>query len=49
MSVPAGLSPSSGMPIGVQLIASHFAEEQMFRAAAAYETAIGFDTSPPTR
>lgn len=49
MSVPAGLCPASGMPIGVQLIASHFAEEQMFRAASAYEKAIDFDTSPPTR
>ena len=37
-SVPFGQS-STGLPIGVQLLAGHFEEEKLFRAAAAVETA----------
>ncbi len=37
-SVPFGQS-STGLPIGVQLLAGHFQEEKLFRAAAAVEKA----------
>jgi len=46
MSVPAGVCPATRMPIGLQLIADYFAEDTMFRAAAAFETALGFDHAP---
>jgi aspartyl-tRNA(Asn)/glutamyl-tRNA(Gln) amidotransferase subunit A len=36
MSLPCGFS-SGGLPIGLQLIAKHFEEEKIFRAAYAYE------------
>jgi aspartyl-tRNA(Asn)/glutamyl-tRNA(Gln) amidotransferase subunit A len=39
MSVPIGLV--RGLPIGGQLMASHFQEERMFRAAYALERALG--------
>jgi aspartyl-tRNA(Asn)/glutamyl-tRNA(Gln) amidotransferase subunit A len=38
--VPCGIS-SSGLPIGLQLQASHFAEEKIFRAAYALEQRLG--------
>ena len=41
MSVPCGLGAQSGMPIGVQLIAPQFKDENMFRAAMALEAAYG--------
>lgn len=47
MSVPAGLCPSNGLPIGLQMITNYFAEETMFRAAAAYEAAVGVQAAPP--
>ena len=40
MSVPCGLS-AGGLPLGVQFISAAFAEEKMFRAAAAYEALRG--------
>ncbi|HLA39250.1 MAG TPA: amidase family protein, partial [Candidatus Glassbacteria bacterium] len=40
MSVPCGIS-SSGLPIGLQLQATHFAEEKIFRAAYALEQLLG--------
>ena len=36
MSLPCGFS-SGGLPIGLQLIAKHFEEEKIFRAAHTYE------------
>lgn len=36
MSLPCGFT-KSGLPIGMQLIAKHFEEEKIFRAAYAYE------------
>jgi len=36
MSLPCGFS-KAGLPIGLQLIAKHFEEEKIFRAAYAYE------------
>jgi aspartyl-tRNA(Asn)/glutamyl-tRNA(Gln) amidotransferase subunit A len=47
ISVPAGLCPEAGLPIGLQIMANYFAEETMFRAAAAYEAEVGFDPTPP--
>ncbi|HAM14506.1 MAG TPA: Asp-tRNA(Asn)/Glu-tRNA(Gln) amidotransferase GatCAB subunit A [Eggerthellaceae bacterium] len=41
MSLPVGLGDDSHLPIGVQLIAPQFRDENMFRAAAALETVYG--------
>ncbi len=41
MSVPVGVSETSGMPIGAQLISPQFKDENMFRAAAAVENIYG--------
>lgn len=38
MSVPCGLTPD-GLPVGLQILASHFNESTMFRVADAYERA----------
>ncbi len=40
MSVPCGMS-AAGLPIGLQLQATHFAEEKLFRAAYALEQRLG--------
>jgi aspartyl-tRNA(Asn)/glutamyl-tRNA(Gln) amidotransferase subunit A len=47
VSVPTGLCASSGLPIGLQIIGDYFAEATVLRAAAAFETAAGFDPVPP--
>ena len=47
ISVPAGLGSSSNLPVGLQIIGDYFAEETVLRAAAAYEAAVEFDTTPP--
>lgn len=47
VSLPAGLEPTSGMPIGIQLIGDYFAESTLLRAAAAFEEATDFDPVPP--
>ncbi len=47
ISVPAGLGAHSGLPVGVQLIADHFEEVSLLRAAAAYESALGPMPTPP--
>lgn len=41
MSVPVGLGADTNLPIGVQLIAPPFKDENMLRAAAALETVYG--------
>ena len=41
MSLPAALD-SKGMPIGIQLIAKHFDEETIFRAAYTFEQEVKF-------
>lgn len=46
VSVPCGLT-SSRMPIGIQLIARHFEEATLLRAAANLERALGFTSTPP--
>jgi aspartyl-tRNA(Asn)/glutamyl-tRNA(Gln) amidotransferase subunit A len=44
LNVPVGLS--EGLPVGLQLVGSQFAENTLFRAGHALERAIGFDTVP---
>jgi len=46
ISVPSGLCPTSGLPIGLQIMTDYFAEETMFKAAAAFESAVAFDPAP---
>lgn len=41
LSLPCG-KDSAGLPIGLQIIAPHFAEPKLFSIAKAYETASGF-------
>jgi aspartyl-tRNA(Asn)/glutamyl-tRNA(Gln) amidotransferase subunit A len=47
LSLPIGLGRESGLPVGLQVIGSHFAESVVLRTAAALEGAVGFDTTPP--
>ncbi|MBM3811319.1 MAG: Asp-tRNA(Asn)/Glu-tRNA(Gln) amidotransferase subunit GatA [Acidimicrobiia bacterium] len=39
MSVPCGVT-GTGLPVGMQILANHFAEPTMFRLARAYERAV---------
>ncbi len=48
VSLPVGLGADTGLPVGLQLIGTHFAESTILRAARALEAEIGFDTTPPT-
>lgn len=48
LSIPAGLGADTGLPVGLQLIGTHFAESTILKAAAAFEASAGFDTTPPT-
>lgn len=41
MSVPVGLGAQSGLPVGVQLIAPAFKDENMLRVAQALENVYG--------
>ena len=47
VSVPSALCPESSLPIGLQIIGTHFAEATVLRAAAAFEAAAAFDATPP--
>lgn len=47
MSVPCGFS-DAGLPIGLQLQAPHFAEENLLRAAYNLEKRMGLDDRKPT-
>jgi aspartyl-tRNA(Asn)/glutamyl-tRNA(Gln) amidotransferase subunit A len=40
MSLPAGLSPDDGLPVGVQLMAPAFADDRLYRVGAALEAAL---------
>jgi aspartyl-tRNA(Asn)/glutamyl-tRNA(Gln) amidotransferase subunit A len=42
MSVPCGNTPA-GLPVGMQILTKHFDEANMFRLAAAFEDAGGFN------
>ena len=46
ISVPCGLS-KAGLPIGLQIQASHFAEEKLFNAAFALEQRLGLANKKP--
>lgn len=48
VSLPAGLGRDTGLPVGVQLIGTHFSESTVLRAASALEQAVAFDTTPTT-
>jgi aspartyl-tRNA(Asn)/glutamyl-tRNA(Gln) amidotransferase subunit A len=43
LSVPCGLSPDDGLPVGFQVMAPVQADERMYRLAAAVEVALGTD------
>ncbi|HET7529404.1 MAG TPA: Asp-tRNA(Asn)/Glu-tRNA(Gln) amidotransferase subunit GatA [Mycobacteriales bacterium] len=51
LSVPCGLSPDDGLPVGFQVMAPVQADERMYRVAAAVEAALGtdrlLDQAPP--
>ena len=47
ISIPCGLAPDDGLPVGLQLIAKALDERTMFRAAYAFEQDLGFDERPP--
>jgi aspartyl-tRNA(Asn)/glutamyl-tRNA(Gln) amidotransferase subunit A len=47
ISVPCGLSPDDGLPVGLQIIAKALDEKAMFRAAFAFEKDLGFAERPP--
>jgi aspartyl-tRNA(Asn)/glutamyl-tRNA(Gln) amidotransferase subunit A len=46
LSVPCGLS-AAGLPIGLQLLGTHWSESTLFRLADAYEQAQPFTARPP--
>jgi aspartyl-tRNA(Asn)/glutamyl-tRNA(Gln) amidotransferase subunit A len=43
LSVPCGLSPDDGLPVGFQVMAPVQADERMYRLAAAVEATLGTD------
>ncbi|WP_460939073.1 amidase [Phycicoccus ginsengisoli] len=47
ISVPCGLHPASGMPMGAQLTAAPWREDVLFRTAAAYQSATGWHELRP--
>jgi aspartyl-tRNA(Asn)/glutamyl-tRNA(Gln) amidotransferase subunit A len=49
VSVPCGLSPDDGLPVGLQIIAKPLDERTMFRAAYAFEADLGFANDPDMR
>ncbi|MGN6332422.1 MAG: amidase family protein, partial [Motilibacteraceae bacterium] len=40
MSLPAGLSPDDGLPVGVQIMAPPLADDRLYRVGAALEAAL---------
>jgi len=40
LSVPCGLAPEDGLPVGLQVMAPNLADEQMYRVAAALEAEL---------
>ena len=45
LSMPSGMT-KDGLPLGVQLIANHFAEDKLFAAAHALEKALDIKLKP---
>jgi aspartyl-tRNA(Asn)/glutamyl-tRNA(Gln) amidotransferase subunit A len=46
LSVPCGMHPALGMPVGLQLLGRPFDESTLFRAARALERAVGVLPAP---
>ena len=46
MSVPCGLSPDDGLPVGLQIMAPALADDRMYRVAAAFEAAMPAPVPP---
>ena len=40
MSVPCGLAPEDGLPVGLQIIAPAMADDRLYRVGAAVEAAL---------
>jgi aspartyl-tRNA(Asn)/glutamyl-tRNA(Gln) amidotransferase subunit A len=40
MSLPCGLSPDDGLPVGLQVIAPPLADDRLYRVGAALEAAL---------
>ena len=40
ISVPCGLAPEDGLPVGLQVMAPALADDRTYRVAAALETAL---------
>jgi aspartyl-tRNA(Asn)/glutamyl-tRNA(Gln) amidotransferase subunit A len=49
ITVPCGLSPTDGLPVGLQIIAPALDESTMFRAAYAFEQDLDWIHSPEGR
>ncbi|MGH2769736.1 MAG: Asp-tRNA(Asn)/Glu-tRNA(Gln) amidotransferase subunit GatA [Actinomycetota bacterium] len=47
ISIPCGLAPEDGLPVGLQFMARTLDETTMLRAAAALEAELGFADRPP--
>jgi aspartyl-tRNA(Asn)/glutamyl-tRNA(Gln) amidotransferase subunit A len=47
VSIPCGLAPEDGLPVGLQLMGPPLTESTLLRAAFALEAEIGFDGSRP--
>ena len=41
MSLPIGLAPEDGLPVGLQIMAPALADDRLYRVGAAYEAARG--------
>jgi aspartyl-tRNA(Asn)/glutamyl-tRNA(Gln) amidotransferase subunit A len=48
ITIPSGLSPSDGLPLGIQLAASSFAEERLLAVARWCERALDVRLAPPS-
>lgn len=48
ISVPCGLAPEDGLPVGLQFMAKALDEQQMLKAANAFERSLGFSEKAPT-
>jgi aspartyl-tRNA(Asn)/glutamyl-tRNA(Gln) amidotransferase subunit A len=49
ISVPSGVSADDGLPVGLQIIAKSLDEATMFKAAYAFEQALGWAGTPASR
>jgi aspartyl-tRNA(Asn)/glutamyl-tRNA(Gln) amidotransferase subunit A len=47
ISVPCGLAPEDGLPVGLQFMAKPLDESTMLKAAYSFEQELGFDAKPP--